>query len=66
MYTKAVTVRTNKRVPTTKACSLVNFHKCNHSKLSTSLFCFDLPPFVDAQIIKCIAQGKVTRKDEVK
>jgi hypothetical protein len=23
-------------------------------------------PFVDAQIIKCIAQGKVTRKGEVK
>jgi len=25
-------------------------------------FCFTFPPFVDAQIKNCIAQGKVTRK----
>jgi hypothetical protein len=27
-------------------------------------FALKLPPFVDAQVIKCIAQGKVTRKEK--
>ncbi len=29
-------------------------------------FCLNFPPFVDAQINNCIAQGKVTRKLEIK
>jgi hypothetical protein len=29
-------------------------------------FCLKFPPFVDAQINNCIAQGKVTRKIENK
>jgi hypothetical protein len=58
----------NKR--TMKNSSVVNFLG-NHSGIDTSInrdksFVFTLPPFVDAQIIKCIAQGKVTRKGEVK
>jgi hypothetical protein len=41
----------------------------NHSGLNTSIasdssFALKIPPFVDAQVIKCIAQGKVTRKEK--